>query len=122
MIEQPEGQPNELINIENEEDQLNGTATSREVEIKSKIHFIKAALQNLKSNFPQFKSVSNQFHINGHLQTNLAKQRSHRRKSREQIAETMSTKQFSAERGCMLGSILISPKQSEQRAIHMLSL
>jgi hypothetical protein len=31
--------------------------TTREAEIKSKIHFIKAALQNLKSNFPQFKSV-----------------------------------------------------------------
>ena len=63
MTDQPEGQPNELINIENEEDQLNGTANSREVEIKSKIHFIKAALQNLKSNFPQFKSVSNNFLI-----------------------------------------------------------
>jgi len=113
MVDQPEEHPNELINIENDEDKLNGTATSREVEIKSKIHFIKAALQNLKSNFPQFKSVRNRFHINILLQTNLAKQRSHRRKSREQIAETMSSKQFSAERGCMLGPILISPKQSE---------
>ncbi len=122
MIEQPEEQPNEVINIENEEDQLNGTATSREVEIKSKIHFIKAALQNLKSNFPQFKSVSFQFHINIDLQTNLAKQRSHRRKSREQIRDTMSSKQFSGERGYMLGPILISPKQSEQRGINMLSL
>jgi hypothetical protein len=63
MNDQPEGQPNELINIENEEDQLNGTANSREVEIKSKIHFIKAALQNLKSNFPQFKSVRNHIQI-----------------------------------------------------------
>jgi hypothetical protein len=63
MTDQPEGQPNELINIENEEDQLNGTANSREVEIKSKIHFIKAALQNLKSNFPQFKSVRNHIQI-----------------------------------------------------------
>ena len=62
-MEQPEAHNNELINIENEEDQLNGTATSREVEIKSKIHFIKAALQNLKSNFPQFKSVRKSFHI-----------------------------------------------------------
>ena len=44
MVEQPEEHPNELINIENDEDQLNGTATSREVEIKSKINFIKAAL------------------------------------------------------------------------------
>lgn len=35
----------------------NGIAT-REAEIKTKIHSIKAALQNLKSNFPQFKSVS----------------------------------------------------------------
>jgi hypothetical protein len=52
-----------LINVEegevaDDKDQLNGTATSREVEIKSKIHFIKAALKNLKSNFPQFKSVT----------------------------------------------------------------
>ncbi len=36
-------------------------ASSREVEIKSKINFIKTALKNLKSNFPQFKSVSYQF-------------------------------------------------------------
>ena len=38
---------------------INGgdTTTRREAEIKSKIHFIKAALKNLKSNFPQFKSV-----------------------------------------------------------------
>lgn len=35
-----------------------GGSTTREAEIKSKIHFIKAALKNLKSNFPQFKSVS----------------------------------------------------------------
>ena len=36
-------------------------ASSREVEIKSKINFIKTALKNLKSNFPQFKSVSFKF-------------------------------------------------------------
>ena len=33
------------------------SGTTREAEIKSKIHFIKTALKNLKSNFPQFKSV-----------------------------------------------------------------
>lgn len=37
---------------------IGDTTTRREAEIKSKIHFIKAALKNLKSNFPQFKSVS----------------------------------------------------------------
>ena len=34
----------------------------------------------------------------------------------------MSNKQFSAERGHMIGPILISPKQSEQRAIKIVSL
>jgi len=41
-----------MLNEDDIKDEGGPLASSREVEIKSKIHYIKAALKNLKSNFP----------------------------------------------------------------------
>lgn len=45
------------VTLAAQEEEGSADPNTREAEIKSKIHFIKAALKNLKSNFPQFKSV-----------------------------------------------------------------